>query len=91
MENYHQLSSWIKEEKNEYINYLDRCNELMVPPKASGIVWNWVLDGNIELGGYSLGDKFTQALADGIKDNFQGNCMKLNDNRLTDIGMVPIL
>ena len=42
----------------------------MIPPKASGIVWNWVLDGNIDLGGYQLGDKFTLALAEGIKETF---------------------
>lgn len=71
IENYNLLSLKVKEgTQHEYTSFLDRCDQLGIPPKASGIVWNRVIDGNIELGGYSLGDKFTIALAEGIKETF---------------------
>lgn len=50
-----------------------------------------MLDGNLDLGGYQLGDKFTLALANGIKDTFMGNCMNLSNNRLNDVSVPSII
>ena len=55
--NYKILSLKAKDgNQKEYYDYLDSCDKMMLPPKASGILRNRVLDRNIDLQGYQLGD-----------------------------------
>lgn len=60
LKNYKILSFKVKDgNQAEYYDYLDKCDQLWINPKAQGILRNWVLDGNLDIGGFGLGDKYS--------------------------------
>ena len=81
-----------KPKKEQYYEYLKTCDHLSLPPLSSGILRNRVLDKNIDVSGYNLGDRYVEALANGLYfSSGQAKFISLSRNRLTDKSCIQFL
>jgi len=72
---------------------LKKCDELYLPPLASGIVRKTI--GNhkkLDVSGYNLGDRYIQALANGLYYSEKDpTIISLSKNGATERSIVPFI